>query len=277
MTTWTAGRTAVRRRSTSTARRSAKTAWNRCYIRGSGGEDTFGTSFGGALHRPETHLYQGIPYYVHEDVVAGARPAQRLGAYRFFEHDAIPFERSIHFRFGCMANDICSTAYWYQTQPHRPFVRMPEWPELKPATELRRGSIDLLDADGASGSETVQASEADGEWWLCGPFENEEGQAMARRLPPEDGASPGTPTRGTTAGSARVAVAYAASGRKDQHQARWVKRRSVYGFVDFSHAFRPWTRGIAYSGRRRRARRLSCGRTKTARRRCTWRGMIGWC
>ena len=44
------------------------------HIRGSGGEDTFGTSYGGAPHRPETHLYQGIPYYVHEDV-SQARPA----------------------------------------------------------------------------------------------------------------------------------------------------------------------------------------------------------
>ena len=96
------------------------------FIRGSGGEDTFGTSYGGALHRPETHLYKGIPYYIHEDV-GQARPAQRLGAYRFFDPDPIPFERSIHFRFGCVANDICSTAYWYQTAPHRPFVRLPDW------------------------------------------------------------------------------------------------------------------------------------------------------
>ena len=117
------------------------------YLRGSGGEDTFGTSYGGALHRPETHLYAGIPYYTHEDV-GQARPAQRLGAYRFFVPDAIPFERSLHFRFGCVANDICSTVYWYQTAPHRPFVRLPGWDRLQPGTELRRGSVDLLAAGG---------------------------------------------------------------------------------------------------------------------------------
>jgi len=39
------------------------------YLRGIGGEDTFGTGYGGALHTPpETNLYQGMPYYVHEGV-----------------------------------------------------------------------------------------------------------------------------------------------------------------------------------------------------------------
>ena len=94
------------------------------HIRGSGREDTFGTSYGGALRRPETHLYQGIPYHVHEDV-SQARPAQRLAGYRWYEPDAITFERSLHFRFGCMTNDLCSTVYWYQDPPHRPFVRLP--------------------------------------------------------------------------------------------------------------------------------------------------------
>ena len=91
----------------------------------------------------------------------------------------------------------------------------------------------------------MQASAADGEWWLCGPFENEEGQAMARRLPPEDGASPDPDARYDGGFSAASPWRYPASGRKDQHEARWVKRRSVHGFVDFSHAFRPWTRGVS--------------------------------
>ena len=94
------------------------------FLKGSGGEDTFGTSYGGALHTPESHLYAGISYYVHEDV-GQARPAQRLGAYRFFEEDTIPFRESLHFRFGCVSNDICSTAYWYQTEPHRKFPKFP--------------------------------------------------------------------------------------------------------------------------------------------------------
>ena len=53
------------------------------FIRGIGGEDTFGAGYGGALHPPETHHYASMPYYIHEDV-GEARPAQRLVGYRFF-------------------------------------------------------------------------------------------------------------------------------------------------------------------------------------------------
>ena len=81
------------------------------YLRGIGGEDTFGEGYGGALHPPETHHYAAMPYYVHEDV-SQARVAHRVVGYRFFEYDTIPFRESIHMRFGCMSNDICSTVYW---------------------------------------------------------------------------------------------------------------------------------------------------------------------
>src|SRR5690606_9717306 len=80
-------------------------------LRGIGGEDTFGTSYGGAQHPPESHLYSGMPFYMHEDI-GEARPAQRLAGYRFFVRDAVPFRHSLHMRFGCMQNDICSTVYW---------------------------------------------------------------------------------------------------------------------------------------------------------------------
>ena len=146
------------------------------FLRGSGGEDTFGTSYGGALHTPETHLYVGMPYYYHEDV-GQARPAQRLGAYRFFEEEAITFKKSIQFRFGCVANDICSTAYWYQTEPHREFFRMPPADKLLPGVELKRGECDIFDESG-------------GEWWLCGPFENADDVGMKKKLPPEEGFDP---------------------------------------------------------------------------------------
>lgn len=112
------------------------------FLRGIGGEDTFGSGYGGALHPPETHLYAAMPYYVHEDV-GEARPAQRLVGYRFFVKDRIQFERSLHMRFGCMQNDICSTVYWYQEAPPRPFTRMPSFDKLLPGTELKRGQMDL--------------------------------------------------------------------------------------------------------------------------------------
>jgi hypothetical protein len=215
------------------------------YIRGSGGEDTFGTSYGGALHKPESNLYVGMPYYVHEDFGGGPRPSQRVAAYRFYENDAIPFERSLHFRFGCMANDICSTAYWYQTEPHRPFVRMPAWEKLAPATELRRGEMDLLVQTGASGPDATLASPQDGEWWLCGAFENEKGEAMNRLLPPEEGVKPDPAARYDGQFGPESPWRYAKSQRPDQVMAHWVKQRAVHGFIDFTHAFRPWTKGVS--------------------------------
>lgn len=196
------------------------------FLRGSGGEDTFGTSYGGVLHTPETHLYVGIPYYYHADV-GQARSAQRLAAYRFFEDDGIPFKKSIHFRFGCVANDICSTAYYYQTEPHREFFNMPPWNKMLPGVELKRGEYDIFEEDGR-------------EWWLCGPFENE---GMRKKLPPEEGFdSEATYNGGFEDESPWL---YPDSGYKDQHIARWVRRREIHDFIDFNHVFRPWNPGCA--------------------------------
>ena len=178
------------------------------FLRGIGGEDTFGTSYGGALHTPETHLYAGIPYYTHADV-GEARPAQRLVGYRFFEPDPIPFEESIHLRFGCMSNDLCSTVYWYQASPVRPFFKLPDAPKLLPGQELPRGTCDLPLPD-------------HGTWWLCGPFDNATKQALQSALPAESEFKP----------QARYG------------EARWVQRPSLHGFVDFGHAFRPERQGV---------------------------------
>jgi len=34
---------------------------------------------------------------------------------------------------------------WYQTEQHRPFVRMPPWEKITPGVELLRGEMDVLD------------------------------------------------------------------------------------------------------------------------------------
>ena len=121
------------------------------HLRGAGGEDTFGASYGGVLHQPSTHLDQGVPYYAQEDI-GPALARHTLAAYRFFEADAIPFGRSIQVRFGSMANDICSTAYWYQEPPHRPFARMPAWDQLLPGAALP------FDATGRAGTRAAMAA-----------------------------------------------------------------------------------------------------------------------
>lgn len=112
------------------------------YVRGIGGEDTFGAGYGGNLHPPDSHWYDGMPFYTHDDQ-GTPRPAPRLVGYRFYDQDAVAFEESLQFRFGCMENDISSTVYWYQEGPLRPFVTLPAMEQLLPSAELRPGACDL--------------------------------------------------------------------------------------------------------------------------------------
>ncbi|MDP7398255.1 MAG: DUF2961 domain-containing protein [Lentisphaeria bacterium] len=112
------------------------------FIRGIGGEDCFGAGYGGNLHPVDSHLYEGMPFYTHDDQGL-SRPAPRVVGYRFYDQDSIQYEESIQFRFGCMANDICSTVYWYQEGAVRPFFEMPGFDKLLPGEELPVGSGDL--------------------------------------------------------------------------------------------------------------------------------------
>lgn len=175
------------------------------YLRGTGGEDTFGTSFGGALHPPETHHYAAMPYYTHEDT-GEARVAQRVAGYRFFDHDTIPFAHSLHFRFGSMQNDICSTAYWYQQPPLRPFFRIgKDWSLLAAGKELPRGTWDCpLPDTGAFG--------------LAGPFKEYNDPALVAAMSQPPGpAMPGI---------------------------EWVRRESFHHFTDLSLSLRPAVGGV---------------------------------
>jgi hypothetical protein len=199
------------------------------YLRGIGGEDTFGTSYGGAMHPPETHLQSGMPFYQHFDV-GGAKVSQTLVGYRFFDEDAIPFKRSLHFRFGCMANDICATTYWYQYQPPRQFTTVPPFPELLPGSNLQRAAYDLPLPDAGS-------------WWLCGAFAPAEGDAFPELLPPEAGAIDSTATfdGGHRKGSNYLGERSVGLGR---NIARWKEATASHGFVDFNHYFRSGVYGV---------------------------------
>ena len=208
------------------------------HLRGAGGEDTFGASYGGVLHRPSTHLDQGVPYYAQEDI-GPALARHTLAAYRFFEADAIPFGRSIQVRFGSMANDICSTAYWYQEPPHRPFARMPAWDQLLPAAALP------FDA-------TV-APDPEPRWRLLGPFHPDHEAALdaaaesadaAQRFP-ETGYPSDSPWR-----------------RDGRDVARWAPAAYIHGFVDFTLAFRPIAaeNSLTYPARRVGANLAACRR-----------------
>ena len=205
------------------------------YIRGIGGEDVFGTSFGGALHPPESHMWVGMPYYTHEDT-GEARVAQRLVGYRFFVPDPIRWRESVHMRFGTMENDVCATVYWYQSGPRRPFVKLPKFEALLPGVELKRGEMDLPLPD-------------HGSWWLNGPIPNTDDSAIKAALKnPLD-------------------AKFKAGGEG------WVKQRSEHGFTDFNHAYRPHQRGagIHYRGQAAQAGCvLEADRNMTAQFQITW-------
>jgi hypothetical protein len=200
------------------------------YIRGVGGEDTFGVGFGGNLHPVDSHLYQGMPFYTHDDI-GEARPAPRVVGYRWFIPDPIDFQESIHLRYGCMANEICSMAYWYQQGAVRPFFRLPDWPLLLPGSELPRGSHDLPLPD-------------HGAWRVCGAFDLRDGAAMRDTLPaevesPAEGAAY---DGGHPAGSPYLNERTRELGRD---KPRWHTYPTMHGFVDFNHVFRAAQRGAA--------------------------------
>ena len=188
------------------------------HLRGSGGEDTFGAAYGGVTHSPSSHLDQGMPYYVHEDWGHGQALARhRLAAYRFFEHDVITFDQAIQVHFACMANDICSTAYWYQEPPHQPFTTLPAWSALAAGTDASRADLERM--------ETTPT------WWVCGPFhpsvQDHEGSLGAekdvpdvRHRYPDTGYSEDSPWR-----------------RADRAVACWEQVRDIHGFVDFARVF----------------------------------------
>lgn len=176
------------------------------YIRGLGGEDTFGTSFGGVTHPPETHLHAGMPYYVIDDT-GEARGAQRVVGYRFFTTDTIEFRESIHMRFGSMQNDICSMVYWYQQGAPRRFVKMPDWRRMLPGRELKYGRTDLPLPDAGS-------------WLVSPPLENAKGEAIQRAL---------------GKGGDSVAI---------PQKSEWKPLQADHGFADINHVFRPAQRGV---------------------------------
>lgn len=176
------------------------------FIRGIGGEDTFGTSYGGSIHIPQSRLFASMPFYLQIDD-GTARPAKLITGIRWFVEDAMPYDDSIQLRFGCMENDICATVYWYQQGEVRPFFEMPP-PEQRVAGgrqgNLPRGQFDLPLPDSGS-------------WHLRGPIDNQDQSATS---------------------------AAAAGQRLDDDAAESVTRRAHHGFIDFNHLWRPRRRGV---------------------------------
>lgn len=80
----------------------------------------------------------------------------RWSIYRFYLEAPVRFRSSLRMNFGCLANNIASTAYWYQEEPHASFTKLPTPPErvalshcpsqkyLKPITSTKDFSVAVL-------------------------------------------------------------------------------------------------------------------------------------
>lgn len=98
-------------------------------LHGTGTEDYFCTSWSPA--EVYQHPYFGYAYVNHTFGWLG-----RAHAYRFHLEDPIYFQRSLratieHGHANNLTLDLCTVAYWYQSEPHRTF------PPMRPARERR--------------------------------------------------------------------------------------------------------------------------------------------
>lgn len=104
-------------------------------LHGTGTEDYFNTAFGPT--REFSAPYQGITLYSGHE--AGFKYGGKNSLYRLHIRDPIHFQSSIrvtieHGHANKLSNDYSSTAYWYQTEPHKPFKALLSVDERLPRT-----------------------------------------------------------------------------------------------------------------------------------------------
>ncbi len=110
-------------------------------ICGTGTEDYFCGSYG--FEDPKTKQYvefttpyTGMPQVIRPDGL-GANSQQRFGLYRWHIMDPVRFEKDLRVtmqalgwrsggRYLPLQDDIASVAFWYQTEPHAPFPKLPD-------------------------------------------------------------------------------------------------------------------------------------------------------
>jgi hypothetical protein len=135
-------------------------------LRGTGTEDYFCDAWG---FRKFDGLYYGLPIW------EGYNTGDRSTVYRWHIPDPIPFRKSLRVEIehkGSRDNvsgfierydDFYTVAYWYQTEPHKPFPPLPPARERVPYDEAQIKELDLfLDGAQAEPKEALRTQEGYG-------------------------------------------------------------------------------------------------------------------
>lgn len=131
-------------------------------LHGTGSEDYFSDAWG---MREGNHLYYGCSLQ-EEDFQVGAKAT----VYRFHLPDPIPFFKSIrvtieHGHANDRADYYSSVAYWYQTEPHKPFPPLPPVEKRLPFALETKDNFSLplwVKADNGNAGETTYVDKVSG-------------------------------------------------------------------------------------------------------------------
>ena len=189
-------------------------------IHGIGAEDYFGHSWGTAK---SSHLYNGNPF-IQELDIDDRRPLTNLALYRFHAQDPVRFRHSFRFSIGAMGDPISSVAYWYQTEPHRPFFAPRPDHNLLQDAEVPRETYDIALPDQHC-------------WKVLGPIADEEPYTFDRIHAVETGDQPHLP------------LTFSPKGLDEDYAMKvdWTSLIAPRGFADLNTVMRPQFRGIRYA------------------------------
>jgi hypothetical protein len=181
-------------------------------LHGIGGEDFFGQAWGAMQFQSAA---TGAPLVETDD----QGNLKRIALYRFFVDDPLPFRHSLRATLGALGNAYSSVAYWYQTEPHRRFFRVPAADERMPGVLAPYGRHDVEPDDLA-------------EWSLLAPFPLCEDHPFEEERPFELGEAGDE--------SYRYQVDGLPSRRAgNTMQVQWRPQRAYHHFIDFNVVARP--------------------------------------
>jgi len=107
-------------------------------LHGTGSEDYFGHAWG--MQKQNAFLYNGVSY--HKEGTKPGEINERITVYRYHINDPIIFTKSLrasieHGHANDRSDDYSSTAYWYQTLPHKRFPKFPKAADRLPRPDAK--------------------------------------------------------------------------------------------------------------------------------------------